>query len=114
MAVAGIYRHFKGSYYEVLGIAIDEASGEELILYRQMYDVFGYWMRPKNMFLGEKMTENGLILRFKPIGVSYENILASEDVYSISIGHSETQQRYHVVGVKTEGEDKVFTVKLSE
>ena len=51
MSLAGIYRHFKGNYYEVLGVAVDVDSGEEMILYRQMYDVFGYWMRPKDMLL---------------------------------------------------------------
>lgn len=114
MSLAGIYRHFKGNYYEVLGVATDVDSGEEMILYRQMYDVFGYWMRPKDMFLGERMTENGPVIRFKKVGVSFENILDHEDIYALSIGHSETQKQYRVVKISTKDEEKVFEVKLSE
>lgn len=114
MSLAGIYRHFKGNYYEVLGVATDVDSGEEMILYRQMYDVFGYWMRPKDMFLGERMTENGPVVRFKKIGESFENILDQEDVYTLSIGHSETQKHYHVIKVSIKNDEKVFDVKLTE
>lgn len=111
MSIAGIYRHFKGNYYEVLGIAVDVDTREELVLYRQMYDVFGYWMRPKAMFLGERMTENGPVVRFAKIGTSYENILLKENIYEVSIGHSETQQRYKVVNMLSQNEDTVFEVK---
>lgn len=114
MAVAGIYRHFKGNYYEVVGIAIDVDTKEEFILYRQMYDVFGYWMRPKDMFLGERMTENGPVVRFAKVGISFENILEKEDISNIDIGNSETQNRYKVVNSYKKEDDFVFEVKVIE
>ena len=112
MSVAGIYRHFKGNYYEVVGLAIDVDTKEEFVLYRQMYDVFGYWMRPKYMFFGERMTENGPVVRFDKVGVSYENILEKENIFNISIGNSETQDRYKVVNSYKKDEDIIFEVKI--
>lgn len=112
MEVSGIYRHFKGNYYEAVGFAIDVDSTEEFVLYRQMYDVFGYWMRPKDMFFGSCMTENGSVARFAKVGVSFENILAIENIYNISIGHSETQKRYKVVNFYKRDEDTVFEVEV--
>lgn len=112
MAVAGIYRHFKGNYYEVVGIAIDVDSKEEFILYRQMYDVFGYWIRPKNMFLGERMTENGPVVRFAKVGISFENILVKEDIFNIDIGNSETQNHYKAIKSYNRDDDTIFEVKL--
>lgn len=112
MALSGIYRHFKGNYYEVVGLAIDVDSKEEYILYRQMYDVFGYWIRPKDMFLGERMTESGPVARFAKIGISFENILEKEDIFNISIGNSETQNRYKVINLRHVDDEKVFDIKI--
>lgn len=111
MAIAGIYRHFKGNYYEVVGLAIDVDSKEEFVLYRQMYDVFGYWMRPKDMFFGERMTESGPVARFVKIGISFEDILEKENLFNISIGNSETQNRYKVVKSHKIDDDIIFEVK---
>ena len=111
MAVAGIYRHFKGNYYEAVGFAIDTDSKEEFVLYRRMYDSFGYWIRPKDMFFGERMTENGPVVRFDKIGATYENILEREDVFNIHIRNSETQQHYKVIDLYKRGEDIVVEVK---
>lgn len=112
MTVAGIYRHFKGNYYEVVGLAIDMDSKEEFVLYRQMYDVFGYWLRPVDMFFGERMTENGPVTRFAKVGISIENILEKEDIFNISIGNSETEYRYKVINSYKKDDDTIFEVKI--
>ncbi|WP_018701883.1 MULTISPECIES: DUF1653 domain-containing protein [Sporomusaceae] len=49
----GIYRHFKGGKYEVLGVAKHSESGEELVVYRALYGEGGLWVRPLPMFLEE-------------------------------------------------------------
>lgn len=48
--ITGIYRHYKGNRYEVIGIAKHSESLEEVVVYRALYGEGGLWVRPKNMF----------------------------------------------------------------
>ena len=47
-----IYKHFKGNYYLVLGLAKDSETGEDVVIYRQLYDDCSLFVRPLKMFLG--------------------------------------------------------------
>ena len=46
----GRYRHFKGKYYEVLGVARHSETMEEYVVYRALYGERGLWVRPLSMF----------------------------------------------------------------
>ena len=46
----GRYRHFKGKYYEVLGVARHSETMEEYVVYRALYCDRGLWVRPLSMF----------------------------------------------------------------
>ena len=46
----GLYRHFKGSEYEVLGVAKHSETGEPLVGYGAVYGEGGLWVRPQAMF----------------------------------------------------------------
>ena len=50
----GIYKHYKGKLYEVLGIARHSETLEEFVCYKVLYQTqFGknsLWVRPKEMF----------------------------------------------------------------
>ena len=46
----GLYRHFKGGEYEVLGVAKHSETGEPLVVYRALYGEGGLWVRPQAMF----------------------------------------------------------------
>lgn len=46
----GKYRHYKGDFYEVLGIARHSETLEPLVVYRALYGDFGLWVRPLSMF----------------------------------------------------------------
>ena len=48
-----IYRHFKGDYYLVEDIAKDSESGQEMVVYRKLYDDGSLWVRPLAMFCSE-------------------------------------------------------------
>lgn len=49
----GIYRHFKGKEYEVLGEAMHTETNEIVVVYRALYGDFGLFVRPLEMFLSE-------------------------------------------------------------
>ncbi|GAA3910866.1 hypothetical protein GCM10022228_22480 [Halomonas cibimaris] len=48
--VPGIYRHYKGALYEVLGGARHSETEEALVVYRALYGEYGLWVRPLAMF----------------------------------------------------------------
>ena len=46
----GKYRHFKGNYYEVIGMARHSETMEEMVVYRALYGEHGLWVRPAVMW----------------------------------------------------------------
>ncbi|TBR38740.1 MULTISPECIES: DUF1653 domain-containing protein [Dyella] len=54
----GLYRHYKGQPYRVLGTARHSESMELLVVYQALYGEFGLWVRPAAMFC-ETVEVNG-------------------------------------------------------
>ena len=54
----GLYRHYKGGEYQVIGTARHSETDELLVVYRCLYDNGSIWVRPLAMFL-ESVTVNG-------------------------------------------------------
>lgn len=46
----GVYRHYKGYDYAVVGVVSHSETGEKLVVYRQLYGDFAWWTRPLTMF----------------------------------------------------------------
>ena len=67
LKINGIYKHFKGDYYLVEGIAKDSETKEEMVLYRKLYEDGGLWVRPKEMFF--QMYNNNIDLNYKTLKV---------------------------------------------
>lgn len=51
LQIGRVYRHFKGDYYLVEGLAHDSESGVPCVIYRKLYGDGGLWVRPLEMFL---------------------------------------------------------------
>jgi hypothetical protein len=59
----GRYRHYKGNFYEVIGVARHSETREELVVYKALYDEnengeHSLWARPLSMFT-EQVVVNG-------------------------------------------------------
>ena len=46
----GKYQHFKGNYYEVIGVARHSETMEEMVVYRALYGEHDLWVRPAAMW----------------------------------------------------------------
>ena len=60
----GVYRHFKGNEYEVLGVARHSETGEEMVVYRALYGEHGVWVRPACMWFEPVCREGVDTIRF--------------------------------------------------
>ena len=60
----GLYRHYKGGEYEVLGVVRHSESLEPMVLYRPMYNESGLWVRPYAMFVGQVEVDSARQPRF--------------------------------------------------
>ncbi len=54
----GIYRHFKGQAYEVIGTARHSETDEDYVVYRALYGEGGLWVRPQAMW-DERVRKGG-------------------------------------------------------
>ena len=63
----GIYRHYKGSLYQVLHTAQHSETEESLVVYRCLYGEYGVWVRPLTMFAETVTVEGKELPRFELI-----------------------------------------------
>jgi hypothetical protein len=62
--INGIYKHYKGNKYKVLGIAKHSETLEEMVVYQALYGEMGIWVRPLSMWSEEVSVDEKKILRF--------------------------------------------------
>lgn len=61
------YRHFKGKEYLVMHVATHSETLEEYVVYQALYGEMGIWIRPIDMFLGQKEVNGVMVNRFDEI-----------------------------------------------
>lgn len=67
MIKAGIYEHYKGALYKVMGAARHSETEEWLVYYQALYGDYGYWVRPLDMFGQSVEVDGEKRLRFELI-----------------------------------------------
>jgi hypothetical protein len=62
----GIYEHYKGGLYEVIGTALHSETLEEMVVYKHVYgNDQGLWVRPASMW-NELVEKDGVTVgRFR-------------------------------------------------
>ena len=70
----GIYQHYRGMRYRVLGMAKHSETLEDLVIYEALYDnkVSKIWVRPLEMFLDKIEKDGKLVNRFEFVGKDKE------------------------------------------
>lgn len=68
MIKKGIYRHFKGNLYEVIGTAKHSESLEEMVVYKALYDEGSLWVRPASMWDETVVRDGNVYKRFTFVG----------------------------------------------
>lgn len=64
----GLYRHYKGGEYRVIGIARHSETLEPLVVYQALYGERGLWVRPQAMFAESVVRHGRSEPRFQFIG----------------------------------------------
>ncbi len=65
----GLYKHYKGNIYEVIGIAKHSETLEDMVVYKATYRPEGenWWVRPLKMFLETVIIDGVEQKRFEKI-----------------------------------------------
>lgn len=64
----GVYRHYKGKEYELIGIANHSETLEKMVVYRALYGAGELWVRPLSMWSETVHVGDREVLRFTYIG----------------------------------------------
>jgi hypothetical protein len=64
----GLYKHYKGNTYDVIGVATHSEDETCLVVYRPTYGERGLWVRPLAMFTESVEINGEKIPRFDFIG----------------------------------------------
>ena len=61
----GIYKHYKGSLYEVFMTAQHSETEEWMVVYKALYGEEGMWVRPYEMFVSQVEVDGQIVSRFE-------------------------------------------------
>lgn len=64
----GIYQHYKGDMYEVVGLGYHTETEEELVFYRALEGSQAFWARPLKMFVSNTTINGEEKPRFQYLG----------------------------------------------
>lgn len=69
MLELGLYKHYKGKIYEVIGIATHSETLEKIVVYKATYmsEADNLWVRPLSMFTETIVFDGKEIKRFEKL-----------------------------------------------
>lgn len=65
--VGAYYRHYKGNFYKVIGIAEHTETSEVLVIYASLKDDNVIWARPLSIWFDNVIVNNSLQTRFTEV-----------------------------------------------
>jgi hypothetical protein len=68
MVSLGLYKHYKGNLYQVLGMGRHSEDCSEIVIYQALYGDYGLWARPLSMFQETLNSDGHSHPRFEFIG----------------------------------------------
>lgn len=86
----GIYEHYKGQRYRVIGLCRHSETDEPLVAYQCLYGEFSLWVRPLDNFLESVTVDGEQVPRFERVqALSEADWLSLSDAGSMSSSYSE-------------------------
>ena len=94
----GLYRHYKGGWYEVQDTVRCSETLQAMVVYRALYGAAGKWVRPAGMFAGEVSCNGQQVPRFTRHDAStlIPNDLATAHALTLHLG-AQLQQLGHAL-----------------
>ena len=74
----GVYRHYKGNEYEVIGFAKHSETLEDMVIYKALYGEGGTWVRPLSMWDNPIEVDGKTVKRFEYVGENSKTDRESE------------------------------------
>ena len=68
----GVYRHYKGNAYEVIGFAKHSETLEDVVIYKALYGERETWVRPLSMWETSIEVDGNTVKRFEYIEAHIE------------------------------------------
>lgn len=78
MPMPGVYRHYKGNYYLLIGAAKHSETLEDMLVYRALYGERGLWVRPAAMWDEMVSVSGKRVPRFAYVCKTEEELAARE------------------------------------
>lgn len=69
----GVYQHYKGNLYEVLGVATHSETEEPHVVYKTLYGDYSLWIRPLSMFIETVEVDGHSVPRFAFVELATEH-----------------------------------------
>ena len=98
----GLYRHFKGNEYEVIGIARHSEDISPMVVYKALYGDYGIWVRPAEMWNETIERDGKIVQRFTRMS-NRKTIPLSVIVTAIEETTEDWEQYYNTVTGEVQG-----------